>query len=116
MDEVEAITEAETIATVQSIIPISALDIEDPMILAGIPEYTLESIGPTVTPSVNIKNELFYENEEINENLDVPIEFLMSWNRRIAESAIFFDFMNDAGFQCEHKGKCVYSFTVRNRK
>jgi hypothetical protein len=115
MDEVEAITEAETIATVQSIIPISALDIEDPMIPAGVPEYTLESIGATGTPSLSMKNELFYENEESDENRDVPVEFLMSWNRRIAESAIFFDLMNDAGFQCEHKGKCVYSFTVRNR-
>jgi hypothetical protein len=43
-----------------------------------------------------------------------PVEFLMSWNRRIAESAIFFDLMSKAGFLCEHKGKCVYSFTVRN--
>lgn len=41
-----------------------------------------------------------------------PIEFVMSWNRRIAESAIFFDLMLKAGFSCEHKGKCVYSFTV----
>ena len=41
-----------------------------------------------------------------------PIEFVMSWNRRIAESAIFFDLMLKAGFTCEHKGKCVYSFTV----
>ena len=39
-------------------------------------------------------------------------EFLMSWNRRIAESAIFFDLMAQAGFKCEHKGKCVYSFTL----
>jgi hypothetical protein len=43
-----------------------------------------------------------------------PVEFLMSWNRRIAESAIFFDLMAKAGFLCEHKGKCVYSFTVRD--
>ena len=41
-----------------------------------------------------------------------PAEFVMSWNRRIAESAIFFDLMLKAGFSCEHKGKCVYSFTV----
>ena len=38
-------------------------------------------------------------------------EFLMSWNRRIAESKVFFDLMGAAGFVCEHKGKCVYSFT-----
>lgn len=43
-----------------------------------------------------------------------PVEFLMSWNRRIAESAIFFDLMTSAGFVCEHKGKCVYSFTVKD--
>jgi hypothetical protein len=37
-------------------------------------------------------------------------EFLMSWNRRIAESSKFFDLMKEAGFTCEHLGKCVYSF------
>ena len=41
-----------------------------------------------------------------------PVEFLMSWNRRIAESSIFFELMKEAGFTCEHKGKCVYSFIV----
>ena len=44
-----------------------------------------------------------------------PVEFLMSWNRRIAESAIFFDLMLQAGFSCEHQGKCVYSFKVKGR-
>jgi predicted nicotinamide N-methyase len=38
-------------------------------------------------------------------------EFLMSWNRRIAESKIFFDMMTDAGFLCHHHGHCIYSFT-----
>lgn len=115
--EVEAITEAETIATVESILPIFAV-IEEEVILTGIPQdETLESIGITLTPSITIESELFYENEETNKikNLNVPVEFLMSWNRRIAASATFFDLMNEAGFQCEHKGKCVYSFTVRNR-
>lgn len=60
-------------------------------------------------------------------------EFLMSWNRRIAESALFFDYMADAGnyllkavhvlpvkcvhnliyaagFRVVHHGKCLYSF------
>lgn len=44
--------------------------------------------------------------------MEHPVEFLMSWNRRIAESSVFFDLMVKAGFECEHKGKCVYSFTV----
>lgn len=38
-------------------------------------------------------------------------EFLMSWNRRIAESRIFFDMMVQAGFQYVHHGHCIYSFT-----
>ena len=38
-------------------------------------------------------------------------EFLMSWNRRIAESKVFFDLMEQAGFVHVHKGKCIYSFT-----
>ena len=50
-----------------------------------------------------------------NTNKCPPVEFLMSWNRRIAESSIFFDLMIQAGFLCEHKGKCVYSFTVLNK-
>ena len=50
-----------------------------------------------------------------NKNKCPPVEFLMSWNRRIAESSIFFDLMIQAGFSCEHKGKCVYSFTVLNK-
>jgi hypothetical protein len=38
-------------------------------------------------------------------------EFIMSWNRRIAESSIFFDLMKAAGFNCVHLGSCIYSFT-----
>lgn len=41
-------------------------------------------------------------------------EFLMSWNRRIAQSSIFFDLMKEAGFICVHQGKCIYSFTRNN--
>ena len=41
-------------------------------------------------------------------------EFLMSWNRRIAESKAFFDLMEQAGFVHEHKGRCIYSFTRRS--
>lgn len=37
-------------------------------------------------------------------------EFLMSWNRRIAESGIFFSLMEKAGYKCTHHGRCVYSF------
>lgn len=35
----------------------------------------------------------------------------MSWNRRIAESKIFFDLMMAAGFHCQHMNKCIYRFT-----
>ena len=37
--------------------------------------------------------------------------FLMSWNRRIAESKIFFELMSSAGFSCEDKGEGIYLFT-----
>ncbi|RHY34499.1 hypothetical protein DYB32_000901 [Aphanomyces invadans] len=37
-------------------------------------------------------------------------EFLMSWRRRIADSAIFFELMKAAGFRVHHHGSCVYSF------
>lgn len=42
-------------------------------------------------------------------------EFIMSWNRRIAESAQFFQQMQQAGFECEHLGSCIYSFTFPHR-
>jgi hypothetical protein len=38
------------------------------------------------------------------------VEFLMSWQRRIAESEIFFKLMRDEGFYIHHHGRCVYSF------
>jgi hypothetical protein len=38
------------------------------------------------------------------------VEFVMSWNRRIAESASFFEQMSAAGFRAHHYGECVYSF------
>jgi alpha-D-ribose 1-methylphosphonate 5-phosphate C-P lyase len=44
------------------------------------------------------------------------VEFLMSWNRRIAETSIFFDLMHQAGFSSEHLGKCIYSFKKSNLK
>lgn len=37
-------------------------------------------------------------------------EFLMAWNRRIAESVLFFDLMKEHGYRCHHHGKCIYSF------
>jgi hypothetical protein len=40
-------------------------------------------------------------------------KFVISWNRRMKESAEFFDRMKDAGFDWEHLGKCVYLFVRR---
>jgi predicted nicotinamide N-methyase len=37
-------------------------------------------------------------------------KFVMSWNRRMKESAEFFQLMTQAGFHSEHQGKCVYIF------
>ena len=44
----------------------------------------------------------------------VAREFLMSWNRRLPESKIFFDLMYTRGFECIHHGECIYSFTAKN--
>lgn len=38
------------------------------------------------------------------------VEFLMSWQRRIAESEQFFSLMRSEGFLVHHHGKCIYSF------
>lgn len=39
------------------------------------------------------------------------VEFLMSWNRRINSTPIFFALMQEAGFTAETLPHCVYSFT-----
>jgi len=38
-------------------------------------------------------------------------EFLMSWNRRISSTPLFFELMQQAGFVAETLPHCVYSFT-----
>mmetsp|Transcript_31236 Transcript_31236/g.61846 ORF Transcript_31236/g.61846 Transcript_31236/m.61846 type:complete len:320 (+) Transcript_31236:71-1030(+) len=40
-------------------------------------------------------------------------KFIMSWNRRMKESAEFFKMMETAGFESVHEGKCVYTFSIR---
>lgn len=37
-------------------------------------------------------------------------EFIMSWQRRIAESVQFFELMKISNFVCYHHGNCIYSF------
>mmetsp|Transcript_13352 Transcript_13352/g.19093 ORF Transcript_13352/g.19093 Transcript_13352/m.19093 type:complete len:221 (+) Transcript_13352:157-819(+) len=62
----------------------------------------VSAYGALVSTLKEIFNDNCYEN---------PV-FVMSWNRRMKESKEFFDRMNDVGFKCVHKGKCVYSFTL----
>ena len=38
-------------------------------------------------------------------------EFIMSWNRRISTTPIFFAMMKDAGFEVQQLPKCLYIFT-----
>ena len=38
------------------------------------------------------------------------IEFIMSWQRRIADSVQFFELMKMSNFICYHHGQCIYSF------
>jgi hypothetical protein len=42
-----------------------------------------------------------------------PCRFIMSWNRRMKESAEFFERMDRAGFESSHEGKCIYIFKRR---
>lgn len=50
--------------------------------------------------------------ETLLELIGPESKLIMSWNRRMKESSDFFQKMDDAGFDCEHIGKCVYIFTV----
>lgn len=47
---------------------------------------------------------------QLFEDTDVS-EFVMSWQRRINESKIFFELMKDASFSCLNHGKGLYTFT-----
>ena len=48
-------------------------------------------------------------------NENTIIEFVMSWNRRIDESQIFFNMMKDIGkFSMKHHGQCIFSFYKNN--
>jgi hypothetical protein len=38
-------------------------------------------------------------------------EFVMAWNRRLKDSHLFFESMEQSGFRCTHEGNCVYKFT-----
>jgi Lysine methyltransferase len=46
-----------------------------------------------------------------NKKKKMKICFVMSWNRRMKESAEFFQLMTAGGFDCQHEGKCIYTFT-----
>jgi hypothetical protein len=41
-------------------------------------------------------------------------EFIMSWNRRIDSTKIFYDLMQEAGFKRKHYGSCIYGFTFES--
>ena len=47
----------------------------------------------------------------INELFDKhgTVEFVMSWARRMQASHLFFDSLKEAGYNCYHHGKCIYS-------
>lgn len=42
---------------------------------------------------------------------EAPQQFIMSWNRRMKESASFFSLMEEGGFTWKHEGRCIYTFS-----
>lgn len=40
---------------------------------------------------------------------------VMSWNRRMKESGEFFERMDEAGFDCRHEGKCIYTCSWKKK-
>lgn len=59
---------------------------------------------------VQTLNEIFVYNSNPN------IQFIMSWNRRMIDSQLFFEKMETAGFQYKHVGQCIYIFTKTQTK
>ena len=55
--------------------------------------------------------ELFSGND--NKDHRERLRFIMSWNRRMKDSENFFRLMNEAGFEYDHVGKCVFIFRMR---
>lgn len=51
--------------------------------------------------------------ETLKQLMGPNTRFVMSWNRRMKESAEFFKLMEGAGYECKHEGKCVYTFSSR---
>ena len=80
---------------------------------------TKKGMGQTTFDTIVASDILLYVSayaalvETLLELMGPQCKLVMSWNRRMKESSEFFDRMNDAGFDCEHIGKCVYVFTVR---
>jgi hypothetical protein len=119
--EEDAVAEAEVVKVEVDVVDVEVAEVE----VEGVCVGALLAQDDDGTAEVNDKVTLDKERAQGQGQLQVqgqealeatstqwPVEFVMSWNRRIAESAIFFDLMLKAGFSCEHKGKCVYSFTV----
>lgn len=49
--------------------------------------------------------------ETLQQVMSESTVLIMSWNRRMKESAAFFQLMDEAGFDCHHQGKCIYRLT-----
>lgn len=74
---------------------------------------TLQELMMTPTPSPKQANERRGVDDDCHPTSTTKnVVFAMSWNRRMKESAEFFDRMKQAGFSCTHEGKCIYTFVV----
>ena len=77
-----------------------------------------EEIQPIISDMFNIDTEVNVtqtssKSKSLSNGSNIKfdgVEFLMSWQRRIAESEIFFQLMREEGFYIYHHGKCIYSF------
>ena len=88
---------------------------KDAVVKHGVPQISFDTIvASDILLYVSAYPALVLTLEELMP-VDTATRFVMSWNRRMKESVEFFDRMKDAGFHCVHLGKCIYSFTRKDK-
>jgi len=81
---------------------------------AGLPEKHFDTIvASDILLYVSAYGALVETLQELMPEDSSSIKFVMSWNRRMKESAEFFERAKAAGFLCTHEGKCIYTFIRR---
>ena len=82
---------------------------------AGLPQQNFDTIvASDILLYVSAYGALVNTLQDLIPVDESSVKCVMSWNRRMKESAEFFERAGAAGFSCTHEGKCIYTF-VRSK-